>query len=627
MGIIKEILKELPDGKITDAVFEGANIVLYTKDKNFFLKNNGMIKDIVNKFKKRVELRPDPSITLNMEKAEIEITKIVSEDSMVGNIIFDPERSIVIVEVEKPGVAIGKQGENLEMIKKKTLWIPVIRRTPSIRSNLIEGIRAVLYQNSEYRRKFLNKTGERIYNGWLRGKKEEWVRLTFLGSGRQIGRSAILLQTPESRVLLDCGIDVTKNDNNAYPHLEAPEFKIEELDAVIISHSHTDHSGFLPYLYKMQYKGPVYCTAPTRDIMALLQLDAIKIARGEGKEPLYEADDIKEMVKHTITLDYEEVSDITPDVRITLYNAGHMLGSSMVHIHIGNGLHNLLYTGDLKYGHTALLSPSATRFPRLESMIIESTYGSKDTSKQEGTDEEFINIVKTTIDRGGKILVPTLGSGRAQEVLVIVEQLMRAGKMPQIPVYIDGMVWDVTAIHTAYPEFLNSQVRNQIFHKDNNPFLSNNFQRVGSKDERRKVIEDSGPCIVLATSGMLNGGPSVEYFKGFCENSKNSLVFSSYQGEGTLGRRILNGEKEISFANSGKIDNFNVKFEVHRIVISGHSNRREILNFIKRVQPRPRKIIVNHGEKNSAIDIASTIHKQFRIETTCPANLEAIRLK
>ena len=185
--ILKEILKELPDGKISDAGFEGANIVLYTKDRKFVFEANGMIKDIVNKIKKRIELRPDPSITHDSELAEKEIREIIPAEAKIDQIIFDPQRSIVIIEAEKPGVAIGKQGENLKAIKEKVLWVPVIKRTPAIRSQIIENIRAVLYQNSDYRRKFLHKVGQRIYNGWLRGKKDEWIRISYLGSGRQVG--------------------------------------------------------------------------------------------------------------------------------------------------------------------------------------------------------------------------------------------------------------------------------------------------------------------------------------------------------------------------------------------------------------------------------------------------------
>ncbi len=196
--IIKEILSQLPEEKISDACFEGANIVLYTKDKDFFLDNNGLIRKIVNNIKKRVELRPDPAITLDIEDAE----------KLIKNVI------------------------PLREIRKKTLWVPLIRRKPAIRSQLIENIRAVLYKNSDYRRKFLDKIGHRIYDGWIREKKNEWIRVSYLGGARQVGRSCLFLQTPESRVLLDCGVNIA-TDKDAYPYLEAPEFNINDLDALL----------------------------------------------------------------------------------------------------------------------------------------------------------------------------------------------------------------------------------------------------------------------------------------------------------------------------------------------------------------------------------------------------------
>ena len=629
--IIKEILSQLPEDKISEVNFEGANIVLYTKDKDFFLDNNGLIRDVVNNIKKRVELRPDPSITMDMEEAEKEIKKIIPEDAGLGNIIFDSQRSRVIIETEKPGLAIGKQGSILRDIRQKTYWVPLIRRTPAIRSALIENIRGVLYQYSDYRRKFLDKTGHRIYDGWRREKKEEWVRLSCLGGGRQVGRSCLYLQTPESRILLDCGINVAANeDKDAYPILDAPEFNISDIDAVIVSHSHLDHCGFVPLLFKYGYRGPVYCTAPTRDVMALLCLDYVKIAKGEGKDPIYSTDDVKEMVKHTITLEYEEVSDITPDVRITLYNAGHILGSAMVHMHIGNGLHNFLYTGDLKYNRTNLLEPAVTQFPRLETLMIESTYGGKDniTPSLKECYNQFGEIIESTIKRKGKVLIPVLGVGRAQEILLIVEKMIREGKLPKdVPVYIDGMVWDVTAIHTAYPEFLNNNVRKLIFHKDSNPFLNESFRRVGSKKERKEVIE-GGPCIIMATSGMLIGGPSVEYLKGIGDDARHSLVFVSYQGEGSLGRRIQRGERDIVFSYGQKQEMLPMKLEVHTVDgLTGHSTRKELMNYVYKCNPKPKKIIINHGENSRCLDLASSLHKAYRVETVAPRNLEAVRLR
>jgi len=629
--IVKEILKAIPEGKISDVNFEGANIVLYTKKKEFFLDNGGIIKGIVDVIKKRIELRPDPSIAMEMEKAEKTIKKIIPEEAKMGNIIFDPQRSIVIIECEKPGMAIGKDGEILQDIRKKILWVPIIRRTPAIRSQLIENIREVLYQNNDYRRKFLHKTGERIYNGWLRRqKKEEWVRLTYLGSGREVGRSCILLQTPESRILLDCGMNMgADTPETMYPYMEAPEFNISQLDAVIVSHSHLDHSALIPYLFKFGYRGPVYCTAPTRDIMSLLQLDFVKIQREDGKEPMYTSDDVREMVKHTITLEYDEVADITPDIRITLYNAGHILGSAMVHIHIGNGLHNLLYSADQKFAKTSMLSPAATQFPRLETLMIESTYGGKDNVLPPAleADELLGQSIGETIKRGGKVLIPVLGSGRAQEIIVLLERLIREKKVPDVPVYIDGMIWDITAIHTAYPEYLNNDVRQQIFTKDNNPFLMQNIKRVGSQKERIQIIEETGSCVILATSGMLVGGPSVQYFRALADNPKNTLVFSSYQAEGSMGARVQRGEKEFMFRNGQQTEMVKVNMEVFKLEISGHSDRKELMNFVGRCNPRPKKIIVNHGENSRCLNLASSIHNQFKIETVAPRNLDAIRIR
>lgn len=628
--ILKEIKKLLPEDKVSDICFEAANIVVYTKDKDYFLDNKGTIKKVVDEFKKRVELRPDPSTTLDAEKTKKLIEKLVPKEAGVSDIIFDPQRSRVIIHAEKPGLAIGKQGSILSDIRKKTLWVPLIKRTPAIRSQLIENIRSVLYQNSEERRKFLNKIGHRIYDGWIREKKNEWVRITYLGSGREVGRSCILLQTPESRILLDAGLNPASDNSDTYPYLEAPEFNVNEIDAIIITHSHYDHTGLIPILIRYGYKGPIYCTAPTRDVMSLILLDSVKIAINEGKTPLYTSDEVKEMVKQTICLDYEEVTDITPDIRLTLYNSGHILGSAMAHLHIGNGLHNLVYTGDLKVFRSKLLEGAAIKFPRLETLIIESTYGGKEdfTPNRKEVDERLKDIIKTTINRGGKLLMPVLASGKGQEIMVVIEEMIRNKEIPEIPVWIDGMVWDITAIHTAYPEYLNSGVRKQIFHKDNNPFLSPIFKKVGSPKERKQLIEDNGPCVILATSGMLTGGPSVQYLRDLANDKKNSLLFSCYQAEGTLGRRIKNGETQFTFKDGMKQENCELKLEIHRsLEISGHADRKELMSFISKVQPKPRRIIVDHGESSKCLDLASGIHKTYRIETSAPKNLETIRLK
>jgi len=207
-----------------------------------------------------------------------------------------------------------------------------------------------------------------------------------------------------------------------------------------------------------------------------------------------------------------------------------------------------------------------------------------------------------------------------------LEDAMRTGKLKKIPIYIDGMIWDINAIHTAYPDFLSSKVKSDIF-QDKNPFVSEIFSRVGSPQERRKVVE-GGPCIVLATSGMLVGGASVEYFKEFAGNKNNSIVFVCYQGVGSLGRHVQDGIKETKMIVDGKEEIVTVNLEVDTINgFTAHAGRNEILSFFNNMRPRAKRIIINHGEISKSLDLASALYKLNRVETNVPRNLETVRLK
>jgi len=626
--ILKTIEDQLPRGTIGSTIFEGANIVVYTTDTAFFKNGDSQIKEVVNVIKKRIELRADKSLLMGQEETEQKIREIIPKEAEITQIIFDPQRSSIVIEAKKPGLAIGKSGSLLREVKITTMWTPQVQRSSAIKSKITDKIREVLYQDNSYRKKFLNNIGEKIYKEWNPEKMEEWVRLTALGGGRQVGRSCFLLQTPISRVLIDCGVDVSSQGKDKYPYLEAPELDISTIDAVILSHAHLDHSGLIPYLYKMGYKGPVYMTAPTRDISALMALDFIGVAYKQAAAPLFKSTDIRNMVKHSIALNYQEVTDITPDIRITMYNAGHTLGSSMIHFNIGNGLHNYLYSGDIKFGKTRALEAAATYFPRLETLQLEATYGGKECNypPRKESEEELLNFVNDVIQGGGKVLLPELGTGHAQEKMLILEDAMRNGKIPKVPVYIDGMIWDINAIHTAYPDFLSNSLRANIF-ADKNPFISEIFSQVGSPHERKNVIE-GGPCIVLATSGMLVGGASVEYLREWADSPNNGLCLSCYQPAGGLGRQIKEGLKEAKFDVNGKIEIVPIKLKLLSIdAFSAHSSRNELMAFMNNINPKPRKVIINHGEQSKCLDLASSIYKQQRTETTVPKNLETIRLR
>ncbi|VVB75846.1 Ribonuclease J [Candidatus Tiddalikarchaeum anstoanum] len=626
--IITKIKNLLPEeARISDVAFEGANIVLYSKNKAFVLNSKELLGQIVNEIKKRVEIRPDESLLEPQEFTEKFIRENVPADAEIGDVWFDEKRSLVIIEAGKPGSVIGKEGETIQLIKTKTSWVPLIRRKPVIKSDLIRNIRLTLYKNSNFRRKFLQKIGEKIYNPWERTNKY-WVRVSCLGGFREVGRSCVLLQTSNSQVMLDCGINVA-SDDSAFPQLEAPEFDPKRLDAVIVTHAHLDHCGFVPYLFKCGYEGPVYCSEPTRDVMTLLQLDYIDISEKENKKMLYTSKEVKDMVNHTICLNPNEVTDITPDVRITLLNAGHILGSSLAHLNIGNGYHNLLYTGDLKFAQTQTLEPAVSKFQRVETLIMEGTYGGAQNI-QPGIEESeafLVKIVKETVLRRGKVLIPVLGVGRAQEVMVMVEELVRKKEIPAVPVIVDGIVWDITAIYTTYPEYFNKNIRNLIFQEGHNPFLNTLFKQPVNQKERLKIMEEEGPCVILATSGMLTGGPSMFYFERMADNPRNSLIFVSYQGKGSLGRILQRGDKEITIDTQEGRRLLKVNLEVYTIEgLSGHSDRLQLMNFVKYMSPKPKKIIINHGEVSNCLDLASSIYKKFGIETTAPKNLEVVRI-
>lgn len=624
-SIVDEILNKVPkDAKISSSKYEGANIILYTKSKRFFKYGGDIIYKLVEEFKKRIELRADPKLRMPEEKAKKTIKKSIPKEAEISKIALLATRGVVIIEARKPGVAIGKNGEKLKEIKNKTFWVPIIKRKPEIKSSLIRNIRNVLYEDSKERKKFLNDVGKRIYEVSKSTSKNKWARVSYLGGARQVGRSCLLLQTPESKILLDCGVDVASG-SDPFPYLEAPEFNIQDLDAVIISHAHLDHCGLVPLLYKYGYDGPVYCTAPTRDIMSLLQLDYIQVSHGQGEDSIYSTKQIKEMIKHSIVLEMGEVTDITPDVRVTLYNAGHIMGSSLIHLHIGEGWHNLLYTGDFKTKATKLLDPAHSKFPRVETVLSESTYGGKkDTMKPRSKSEkELTQLVEKTLDDDGKVLIPVLGVGRAQEVMLILKRFFEK-KDIEVPIYIEGMLWDVNAIACIYPRFLSKKVKDKVFYEDENPFLADTFNHVAGYKERKKVVE-GGPCVVLATSGMLTGGPSVEYLKEFAPTKKNQLIFVSYQAAGSLGRKIQSGKKKIKINNKKSIP---LNLKVDTIPgLSGHADRNELINYIKKMDPSPRRIIINHGEKRKCLDLASSMHKTFRVETTVPRNLESFRLR
>lgn len=625
------ILEYLPkEAEVTRIEFEGPKLAVYVKNATLLLEQNYIISDIVNRLRKRVVMRADPSIRLKEDKAEQVVRSLIPKDAEITSILFDSSLGEVVIEAKKPGLVIGRDGAILQEIMKATCWRPKVVRSPLINSKIVATTRHILYSESEERARILRSVGERIFRRSL--TKPSIVRLTPLGGFKEVGRSAILVETEESRVLLDCGIKPGDlNPTSAFPRFDVEQIDLEGLDAVVVSHAHVDHCAMVPFLFKYGYDGPVYCSEPTAALMPLLQLDYLDVASREGAYAPYDQKDVREEVLHTIAMKYDAVSDIAPGVKLTLYNAGHILGSSIIHLHIGEGLHNIVYTSDFKFGRTMLLEPASTTFPRVETLVVESTYGAPEDVMPERTEVElrFVSILNEALKRGGKVLIPVPAVGRAQEIMIVLDNYMRNKKLIEAPVYIEGMISEATAIHTAYPEYLSAFLRDRILRRNVNPFQSEYFTIVTHPSEREEIAR-GGPSIIMATSGMLEGGPAIDYFRYVAPEEKNAIIFVSYQIEGTLGSRIKNGLKEVSITGpNGKMELVKVKANVEFVEgFSGHSDRNQILSFIERIKPKPSKVVVCHGEKKKCELVAAAINKRFnKMKAIAPENLETIRLR
>ena len=615
-----------PDCELAKLEVEGPQVVLYLKSIKAFYNDSNLITKVASKIRKKVVLRSDSSSLMPQEGALEKIKSFIPADASVTNVVFDSAFNEVNIEALKPGLVIGKGGSVLKQIVLETGWSPKVLRAPTSPSEIERAIRASLVSNSADRKKFLNELGKKFVTTGP-ASPVDWIKITALGGFKEVGRSCMLLQTAKSNVLIDCGVNPDTSDpSRAYPYLSSMNLALEQIDAVICTHAHLDHSGFIPYLYAYGYEGPVYCTPPTRDLMVLLQQDSIKVLSSEGKGSPYGERDIKKQLNHIITRNYGEVTDVTPEIRFTFYNAGHVLGSATVHLHIGEGLHNLVVSGDIKFGKNRLLDSADIRFPRIETLVLESTYGGKNDIKPriEETESRLAATIREILDRRGKVLIPVISVGRAQEIMLVLEEYFRNDS---IPIYMDGMSKEASAIHTVYPEYLRRNIQRRILQNDS-PFDKPMFNRV-VHSERQSIAEDDDPCIILAPSGMLSGGPSVEFLRMLAPEPKNALIFVGYQAALSLGRRVQNGEREVPMLNTAnKVDVVKVNLSVHTVDgFSGHADRSQLLAYVRNLRPKPGRVFMCHGDENKCDDLSRTINRMMHIETRAPMNLDSIRLK
>jgi len=615
-SIMATILQNLPkECSLTKIEYEGPRIALYSNQPEFLLNNNQVLSNIVNLIKKRIVLRIDESI----RKKENEVTNIIekhlSKETGFTDILFDPVLGEATIFVRKIKEIISDEEIITNKLINQTGWKINIKKTPRSLSTLKE-INKIISTTADYRTQFYKRIGEKIFREKLDPNIE--ASLISLGGFGEIGRSSMILSTNESNILIDCGMNLYTNDPFLmFPRFDSVGIKPSEIDAIVLSHAHFDHTGFVPVLLKYGYDGPIYCTEPTSILMYLLFREYIKRYRDDAH---YSIKEIEEVFSHIIYLNYNIVTDLSPDIKITPYNSGHIIGSSSFHFHLGNGDHNFVYTGDKKFGKSCYLENAVWNFPRVETLLIEATNGGREDiflSKEEAT-EKLINNINMTIKNKSSVLIPTQLIGTSQEMIITLDQLIKQGKIEKCKIHIDKLLIDVNSIHEIYTEFLNKEIQQKITSGTYNPFRSRSLNTINSLENN-----NLDPGIILLPSSMLQCWESINYLKKVIDDPNSMIIFICNQNNGTLGKGIADNQRKIIVDKN----HYDIKCKIETMYsFSSHSDFNQLNAYITRLKPKLRRILINHGERSKVQNFASYSSKVHNIPTQYQLNQEATKI-
>ena len=442
------------------------------------------------------------------------------------------------------------------------------------------------------------------------------MNISFFGGVQEVGRSCFVLEANGRKIMIDAGLKI-----GGKPEEKAPLFPLEQassIDCIIITHAHIDHTGWLPFLAKNGFLGKIFATKPTRDIMHLLLSDAAAIAK-ENKEKFYSTKDIDRTMELVQELEYDAETQIMQGIMLTFLKSGHILGAAQALLEM-NGK-NILFTSDFNNRDTNLLD--AAEFPnkKIDVLFMESTYsGKKDLLPSlKNASKELADTVKKALKRHGKILIPVFAVGRGQEIMFVLENYIRSGYLQGLTIFVDGMIGRANKICRHNVVYLRAEIPNRILRADDDPFKSP-FIKTPKTKNKKDVFKEKN-AVILATSGMLSGGPSIFYLQKLIGEKKNCIILVGYQAPESLGRKLLDGAKEIEIRKK----KFLVKAEIKNIHFSGHADFNGLLGFAIKVNAE--KIFLVHGEKQKIPELQQEIEKKLGKTVAVPALLEKIELE
>jgi len=453
--------------------------------------------------------------------------------------------------------------------------------------------------------------------------------VTFWGAAREVTGSMHMVEANGFRLLLDCGLYMGKSRYAQERNRNFP-FPPTSIDAVVISHAHIDHCGNLPNLVRQGFEGPVYCTPATRDLMAVMLADSARIQKEEADVDevaapdesstglLYTGVEVAETLRRCETIPYEVTTQIHPGMTVRLVDAGHLLGSAMVHLEIDTsvGVKRVTFTGDLGRRDLRFLKPPAD-LPRADVIISESTYGGRTHAHVEEIASKLRKVVTTTAEREGKVLIPAFSLGRAQIVVNFIRQWMHEGLLPRLPLYVDSpLAASIADIYDLHPDLLDPSATNGASHDVP-------MQYIRRREQSRELSRSRGPCVLVASGGMCEAGRILNHLESNIDDPRNSVMLVSYQAPGSLGQKLMERGPTVRFRGR----KWNKWAEVYDVSgFSGHADREELLRQLRPTAETQPRVELVHGDIEQSTLLAESLQEEGFREVNVPARETTIHL-
>ena len=453
--------------------------------------------------------------------------------------------------------------------------------------------------------------------------------LTFWGAAGGVSGSMHLVEAGNHKILLDCGMHQGKREDARQRNAHFP-FHPHQIDAVILSHAHIDHCGNLPTLVRQGFEGPIYCTPPTRDLLRVMLSDSAKIQEEDAAhlniarnyaepwvQPLYAVGDVEKTFRQVVQVPYGRDTDVTRNIRFRFTEAGHILGSAMVYLTAAgpDRERTLSFSGDMGRRGMPILKPTGALLPA-DVLVCESTYGNRTHRSFDETVTQLYAAIRAAVGRGGKVLIPAFSLGRTQLIIHILQQGLRAGLIPRVPIYVDSpLATEVAEVYRAHPNSLSDDIAKDL--REGHGLLGGDgVHYVRDFEESTRLATRPGSSVIIASSGMCDAGRIQQHLKQLVDDPRCTIILVSYQAAGTTGRRLLEPKPTVRFQGR----DWNKWIEVvHLDGFSGHADRADFLAYLKPVAGKIGKVRLIHGEREQADALATMMHDLGFDDVAVPA--------